>query len=45
MTKDDVEPDSKKRDVYTRLAAVEDRHVEIWAKLLAENGHPPPPFP
>ena len=29
-----VEPDLKKRDVYTRLAAVEDRHVEIWAGLL-----------
>src|SRR5215216_2946248 len=39
-----VEPDAKKRDVYTRLAAVEDRHVEIWAKLLTEHGHAPPPF-
>src|SRR5678815_208602 len=39
-----VEPDLKKRDVYTRLAAVEDRHVEIWAKLLTELGHPPRPF-
>ena len=39
-----VEPDAKKRDVYTRLAAVEDRHVEIWAKLLTANGHAPPPF-
>ena len=40
----DVEPDPKKQDVYRRLAAVEDRHVEIWAKLLTEHGHPPPPF-
>ncbi len=39
----DKEPDSKKRDVYTRLAAVERRHTELWAKLLAENGHPVPP--
>src|SRR4029453_7403038 len=39
-----LEPDAKKRDVYARLAAVEDRHVEIWAKLLRENGHAPPPF-
>jgi VIT1/CCC1 family predicted Fe2+/Mn2+ transporter len=39
-----VEPDLKKRDVYTRLAAVEDRHVEIWAGLLKDLGHAPPPF-
>ena len=39
-----VEPDAKKRDVYTRLAAVEDRHVEIWGKLLTELGHAPAPF-
>ena len=39
-----VEPDPKKQNVYTRLAAVEDRHVEIWAKLLTELGHPPRPF-
>ena len=39
-----VEPDEKRRDVYTRLAAVEDRHVEIWAKLLSDLGHPPAPF-
>ena len=39
-----VEPDPKKQNVYTRLAAVEDRHVEIWAKLLTELGYPPRPF-
>jgi predicted membrane protein (TIGR00267 family) len=39
-----VEPDAKKRDVYTRLAMVEDRHVEIWAKLLTEHGHTLRPF-
>jgi VIT1/CCC1 family predicted Fe2+/Mn2+ transporter len=34
-----AEPDAKKRDLYLRLASVEDRHVEIWAKLLADHGH------
>ena len=36
----DAEPDPKKKDLYRRLAEVEDRHVEIWAKLLGEHGHP-----
>src|SRR5438105_8039686 len=35
-----AEPDSKKKDIYSRLAEVEDRHVVIWAELLARNGHP-----
>jgi vacuolar iron transporter family protein len=35
-----AEPDPSKRDIYSRLAAVEDRHVEIWARLLAEHGRP-----
>ena len=39
-----AEPDAKKRDVYTRLADVEDRHVVVWADLLTEHGHPPPKF-
>ena len=39
-----VESDPKKRDVYARLAVVEDRHVEIWARLLTELGHPPKRF-
>ena len=39
-----AEPDAKKRDLYNRLASVEDRHVEIWAKLLAEHGRPVGPF-
>jgi VIT1/CCC1 family predicted Fe2+/Mn2+ transporter len=34
----DAEPDAKKRDLYRRLAEVEDRHVEIWARLLADHG-------
>jgi len=39
-----LEPDPHKKDVFTRLAEVEQRHVEIWAKLLRDNGHPPKPF-
>jgi vacuolar iron transporter family protein len=39
-----VEKDAAKQDVYTRLAAVEDRHVAIWAKILTELGAPPAAF-
>jgi VIT1/CCC1 family predicted Fe2+/Mn2+ transporter len=39
----DAEPDAGKSDVYRRLAAVEDRHVEVWADLLAEHGRAPGP--
>jgi VIT1/CCC1 family predicted Fe2+/Mn2+ transporter len=35
-----AEPDEKKRSIYARLAEVEDRHVGIWANLLAEHGRP-----
>jgi VIT1/CCC1 family predicted Fe2+/Mn2+ transporter len=35
-----AEPDVKKKDLYRRLAEVEDRHVEIWANLLAQYGRP-----
>lgn len=34
-----AEPDPKRAELYLRLAAVEDRHVEMWRKLLADNGH------
>lgn len=40
----DAEPDEKKRDLYARLAAVEDRHVEIWGQLLTQNGRAPKAF-
>lgn len=33
-----VEGDAKKRDVYSRLALVEERHTQLWAKLLNDNG-------
>ncbi|HKR55714.1 MAG TPA: hypothetical protein VJS20_05395, partial [Gemmatimonadales bacterium] len=34
-----VERDPRKRDVYNRLALVEERHTQLWAKLLNDNGH------
>jgi VIT1/CCC1 family predicted Fe2+/Mn2+ transporter/rubrerythrin len=34
-----AEHDSSKAELYRRLAQVEDRHVEMWRGLLAENGH------
>jgi predicted membrane protein (TIGR00267 family) len=39
-----AEPDPKKRDIYSRLADVEDRHVVVWSDLLATHGHPPATF-
>ena len=36
-----LEGDAKRRDIYIRLAEVEDRHVQIWSELLARNGRPP----
>src|SRR6266850_1986345 len=36
------EPDSRKRDIYDKLAGVERRHTEMWAKLLGEHGHTVP---
>jgi VIT1/CCC1 family predicted Fe2+/Mn2+ transporter len=41
-----AEQDAGKAALYRKLASVEDRHVEMWRSLLAENGHqvePPPP--
>ncbi len=32
------EADERRRDIYRRLAEVEDRHVAIWANLLASHG-------
>src|SRR6185503_1992043 len=39
-----AEPDPKKKDVYARLADVEDRHVVVWADLLSQHGHAPRKF-
>src|SRR5437667_438665 len=33
------ESDPHRKDVYIKLAGVEDRHVQMWSKLLAEHGH------
>lgn len=38
-----AEPDPGKKSLYLRLAEVEDRHVQVWAKLLAQHGRPPGP--
>ena len=35
------ESDSGKKDIYRRLAEVEDRHFEIWSALLAQHGRAP----
>src|SRR3982750_1344100 len=40
----DAESDPKKKEVYSRLADVEDRHVVVWAELLTKHGHPPAKF-
>ncbi|MEO7986306.1 MAG: VIT1/CCC1 transporter family protein [Gemmatimonadales bacterium] len=37
-----AERDASKSKLYLRLADVEDRHVEMWRKLLADNAHPTP---
>ncbi len=34
-----MERDAQRATVYRQLAAVEDRHVEAWRTLLAEQGH------
>src|SRR5437762_4212439 len=39
-----AESDPKKKDVYSRLASVEDRHVTVWSELLAKHGRAPGDF-
>src|SRR5438094_8509194 len=34
------ETDQKKKEIYIKLAGVEERHTQMWEKLLAEHGHP-----
>ena len=38
------EPDEERRDLFSRLANVEDRHVARWAELFKETGEPLPSF-
>jgi VIT1/CCC1 family predicted Fe2+/Mn2+ transporter len=33
------EPDPARAEIYRHLAEVEDRHVAVWRRLLAEEGH------
>src|ERR1043166_2905079 len=40
----DAEPDPHKKDLYRRLAEVEDKHVEVWAGLLRSHGREPGRF-
>jgi VIT1/CCC1 family predicted Fe2+/Mn2+ transporter len=35
------EPDARRKDIYARLAAIEDRHVQLWEQLLAQHGVQP----
>ena len=39
-----AETDGAKSDLYRRLAEVEDRHVEVWRRLLREHGREPGAF-
>jgi len=34
------EPSDHKKQIYLHLAEVEDHHVQLWAELLTNNGHP-----
>lgn len=34
-----AEPDPSRSAIYRQLADVEDRHVGVWQRLLAEHGH------
>ena len=38
-----LEQDERKKHIYIELAEVEDRHVEVWGRLLAANGRAPGP--
>ncbi len=37
-----AEPDPKRKDIYRRLADVEDKHTAVWAKILADHGSTAP---
>jgi predicted membrane protein (TIGR00267 family) len=40
----EAEHDPHKRDIYSRLAHVEERHTRIWGELLESNGRAPARF-
>jgi len=37
-----LEKDPARAALYQKLAGVEDRHVDLWERLLRESGHPVP---
>ena len=37
----EAERDPRKREIYQRLAAIEDRHTALWGKMLADRGEEP----
>ncbi len=37
-----LEKDPARSALYQKLAGVEDRHVDLWERLLRESGHPVP---
>jgi VIT1/CCC1 family predicted Fe2+/Mn2+ transporter/rubrerythrin len=38
----EVEPDPKRKDIFRRLADVEDRHTEMWIDIMKRHGITPP---
>jgi VIT1/CCC1 family predicted Fe2+/Mn2+ transporter/rubrerythrin len=39
-----VETDGERKELFAKLALVEDRHAERWQELFAESGRPLPPY-
>jgi VIT1/CCC1 family predicted Fe2+/Mn2+ transporter/rubrerythrin len=39
-----IEPVTERRELFERLAVVEDRHAARWAELFREAGRPLPPY-
>jgi VIT1/CCC1 family predicted Fe2+/Mn2+ transporter len=39
-----VETNGERRQLFERLARVEDRHVERWVQIFTESGRPLPPY-
>jgi len=39
-----VETDADRKQLFEKLALVEDRHVERWRELFAQSGRPLPPY-
>lgn len=37
-----LEPDTRRASIYRRLSEVEERHVQLWTRLLEEQGHAVP---